>query len=294
MVKQLLTNGDSWTFGSEIMAPEFCVSEGTQGTGMSGRYKPGLDDYHEYNDYYRIPRTWPSYLGNLMDATVVNLSRPARSNDTIYEDTVNWLLENYIVPGKDTKDLTVILGWSSPERKNVMLEELDDITHRYTMWPGMLDESFYQTSGAKKFFKLYITYLWHEKEYIKRFVEQNYQFQNFCKAHNINHFVFNAFYARPELGGPASWKDFKVRDEILSWNKLNDTWFDGTYNWENIKKGLLNQWDQIDIKNFINKDGHSFCSYIHEVVTEEIRMNNWHPSPDSHQVWAKFLYKWIR
>jgi hypothetical protein len=294
MVKTLFTNGDSWTFGSEIMAPEFCVAPGEKGTGMAGRYKSGCDDYHEYNDYYRIPRIWPTVLGKLMDAEVINLARPARSNDTIVEDTTNWILENYIIPGKSTQDLTVVIGWSSPERKNIILEETTDEIHRFTLWPGMRDDSFYPTPGAKKLFKFYVTYLWLEQEYIKRYVEQNYQFQNFCKSYGIEHYVFNAFHAQPHLGGPEVWSDLKIKDSINSWDKLIDTWADGSYNWSSLKRGLCNQWDQVSIKNFVNKDGHSFCSYIHEVVPKEIRMNNWHPSPESHSVWANYLYKWMK
>jgi len=37
--KILLTNGDSWTFGSEIMAPEFLAGPGEKGYGMGLRFK---------------------------------------------------------------------------------------------------------------------------------------------------------------------------------------------------------------------------------------------------------------
>ena len=77
MSKVILTNGDSWTFGSEIMAPEFCVAPGEKGTGMRGIYKEGYDDYMECNDYYRVPRTWSANLGELLGAdSVVNISKP--------------------------------------------------------------------------------------------------------------------------------------------------------------------------------------------------------------------------
>lgn len=294
MVKKLLVNGDSWTFGSEIMAPEFCVSPGEKGHGMAGIYKDGYEDFHECNDYYRIPRIWPTILGNMMGADVVNLSRPARSNDTIYEDTVHWLLENYILPSISTDDLTVIIGWSSPERKNIILQETNNDIHRFTLWPGMNDDRYYQTWGAKKLFKFYVTYLWLEQEYIKRYVEQNYNLQNFCKAHGIKYYVFNAFYAQPDLGGPDKWSDLNVLEMIDKWDNLVDTWADGEYNWNNIKVSLRNQWSQINNRNFINKDALSFRSYIHNNVSENVRMNNWHPSPESHDVWAKYLYDWIK
>lgn len=299
MVKKvLLANGDSWTFGSEIMAPEFCVPIGENGTGMCGKYKPGFDDWREYNDYYRIPRTWPSYLASYMNMEAINISFPARSNDTIYEDTVNWLLENYITKDKDTSELLVVLGWSSPERKNVMLSDpSNDHIHRFTIWPSMVESKFYHSDVAQRHVKHYVKYQWIEQEYLKRYIEQNYQFQNFCKVHKIDYYVFNAFYAQTELGGPDAWPELDIKNAIHCWDNLIDTWADGGYHWNSIRQGLCNQWDQIDATRYVNKDvpeSGSFRGYIHKNVSENIRMNNWHPSPDSHDAWAQFLYNWIK
>ena len=48
----LLTNGDSWTFGSEIIAPEFLDDIKRKGGNAS------YINVSPQNDYYRIPRTW--------------------------------------------------------------------------------------------------------------------------------------------------------------------------------------------------------------------------------------------
>ena len=92
--KILFTNGDSWTFGSEIMAPEFLVGQSEIGFGMANRYKKGYHDWQKCNDYYRIPRIWPTFLAKSLGYKNVNIAWPARSNDTIYNTTVDWLLEN--------------------------------------------------------------------------------------------------------------------------------------------------------------------------------------------------------
>ena len=123
MTRTIFANGDSWTFGSEIAAPEFLAEPG-KGVGMANRFTHEGADYLPSNDYYRIPRVWPSVLGGMLgDTEVINKAWPARSNDTIYRSTMEWLLTNYIASGKDTSDLTVIVGWSSLERKNVVFED---------------------------------------------------------------------------------------------------------------------------------------------------------------------------
>ena len=76
-IKTLLANGDSWAFGSEIMAPEFLADPNEKGEGMGNRYKPDRFCWAAYNDYYRIPRIWPTYLGKILDIPeVVNISQP--------------------------------------------------------------------------------------------------------------------------------------------------------------------------------------------------------------------------
>lgn len=296
MKKVLLTNGDSWTFGSEIMAPEFCVPKGTVGTGMAGRYKQGYDDWKPYNDYYRVPRIWPTYLAENLDIpTVVNLARPARSNDTIYEHTIDWILENYITKKKSTKGLLVVLGWSSPERKNITISDEDGNARWLTLWPQMATPQFYSSSVIKRFLKFYITYQWIEQEYLKRFVEHNYNFQNFCKLHKIDYYVFNSFYSTAGTN-PKSWKDVSIPDSINSWDNLINGWSDEGYDWNSIKRTLLTQWNLIDETRYINKDlgDGSFRAHIYKHVPDDIRMCNWHPSPESHHEWAKFLSDYIR
>ena len=294
MNKILLTNGDSWTFGSEIMAPEFCVPENIRGNGMSGRFKEGYDCYMECNDYYRIPRTWSSYLGGLLNVDqVINISRPGRSNDTIYETTIGWILENYISKNKSTDDLLVVIGWSSPERKNIIIGDSGDKTDStewLTLWPSMEETKYYSSPVIKEFFKFYVTHQWLEQEFLKRYIEQNIQLQNFCKLYNIDYFIFNAFYAHPRKG-PNEWTDISIIDKINSWTNLSDGWNDKFYNWEFIKSTLCHQWQMIDEQRFINKNSPngSFRSYIFDNVDESIRMCNWHPGPNSHEAWAKFL-----
>jgi hypothetical protein len=194
MKKILLTNGDSWTFGSEIVAPEFF----TKPMNSQGQYilKPGFCEVHSENDYFRVPRIWPTFLGNLLNTEIINLAYPGRSNDLIYDTTISWLIENYIKLNKSTSELVVVVGWSSPERTSIIYNDYCHNTVAMdTIWPMFLDApKQYVSRTMKEIFKFYVSNLWVEQEYIKRYVEQTYNLYLFCNKHNIDLFMFNSFY----------------------------------------------------------------------------------------------------
>jgi hypothetical protein len=289
--KILLTNGDSWTFGSEIMAPEFLAEPGEKGYGMGFRFKKNKSDTSLENDYYRIPRIWPSVLAAKLGYESVNLAWPARSNDSIYESTMAWLMKHYIVPNRPTHNLLVIIGWSSPERKNVIIDD-NGCTYMQTIWPAMKETSYYINDAIKKYFKMHVTHLWSEVEYISRFVEQNYNLKTFCDLHKINYRCFNAFYETPSTH-PSMWKSVNIKATIESWDPTRlGGWFDPIVNWEHRIEHLLNQWTTIGDR-FILKDQGSFKSYIDQFVPNTHRMLNWHPSPESHSAWADYLHQQI-
>lgn len=286
----LLTNGDSWTFGSEIMAPEFLADQDEIGYGMANRYKKGCNDWEPYNDYYRIPRIWPTFLAKSINFKNINLARPARSNDTIYNTTIGWLLENYVIPKKDTSNLLVVVGWSSPERKNVIINDADSV-YLQTFWPAMTETKFYISKTVSEYFKFYVKNLWVEQEYIARYIEQNYMLSLFCKSHGINYCCFNGFYLTPGKN-PSKWNDLNIEKILESWNSVKISgWFDPEFQWQNEVKRLQDLWSLIDDDTFIlkDKDPGSFKSYIYGVSEEKNIMINWHPSPEGHRLWASFL-----
>jgi hypothetical protein len=76
MIKNILTAGDSFTYGEELG---------------------------------NINQAWPYQLGKLLDANVLNLATPAASNDKILRVTMDHLLRPHNI------DL-VVIGWASPGR----------------------------------------------------------------------------------------------------------------------------------------------------------------------------------
>ena len=109
--KKLVVAGDSWTYGSEIRDPKLPTS---------------VNDWDEPNDAYRLPRIWPTKLGAHLDAEeVINLSYPAASNDRIVRNLVGWLTQEYLSTGKDTSELFVVVGFTSPERKDFYYRDIN-------------------------------------------------------------------------------------------------------------------------------------------------------------------------
>lgn len=289
----LLTNGDSWTFGSEIAAPELLVEPGHKGHGMGYRFRKGCSDIDEANDYYRIPRIWPTILAQRLGYDNINLAWPARSNDGIYESTVSYIISNYIKPGRSVNDLLVVIGWSSPERKDLMISAANT-TYLQTIWPAMSNVSFYAHDVVRQYFKFHVNHLWVEQEYIGRYVEHNYNLACFLERHGISYYFFNAFYQTPNKS-PSGWESMNVGQAIASWEETTnlDGWCDPWVNWREKITRLANQWHMVCDKRFILKDRGSFKEYIDQQVPSDIRMINWHPSPESHQAWADFLHKYI-
>jgi hypothetical protein len=292
-VKVLLTNGDSWAFGSEIIAPSL-RQDSTQ--KFHPFTNPVIGDIHSHdlrliNDPYRIANIWPTHLSLALGAKNINIGIGAASNDVIYETTIAWLLENYIVPKKDASELLVVVGWSSPERKTVMFEDYAGKVNKLIFWPTMDETKYYRTDLGKKYFDFYSRHLWFEREYITRYVEQHYMLYIFCKAHNINLVMFDSFNS-PKSTTLKDWDEL-VPDIINKWTPLSiDGWL---HDDRSDKKRLVSMWGEIPPNVMINKNKNprSFKGYIDQTLGEVEGMNNMHPSEESHKVWADYIRKYM-
>tara|TARA_Y100000296_G_scaffold60622_1_gene70308 strand:+ start:6405 stop:7256 length:852 start_codon:yes stop_codon:yes gene_type:complete len=278
MRKTLIVNGDSWTHGSEIRDPKLDES---------------IKDYYALNDAYRIPKIYPTHLSNILDCDLVNLSWPADDNKSILNRTISYLVENYIKPKKSTKDLFVIVGWTSPERNSFWWSD-DTENRKFRLWPH--DPSIYN-SLQKEFWKIYVTYLWNIEEYIPRYIMDVLTLQNLCNQYNIKWLCFNAFTSvsknKNDFG---NWTDLDVR-KIL--NKEPFPHIEPPIRVDSREKYSLNYlpvWDTIDKIRFYKKDkkDNTFRSFISKNVNKEDRWNGIHPSPQSHKLWAKELYNYIQ
>lgn len=290
----LLTDGDSWTWGCEISSPHMLNIQDPEGLISPNRFKEGYADYHPENDEYRTSRIWPTLLSKSLGMSLVNIAWPARSNDSIIQCTTAWILK-YLKDGGNPNDLFVVVGFSSPERKNIILEDTDNKLWFQTFWPAMQGVDIYQTPATKKYFNFYVSHLFLEIEYLERFITQCFNLHLLLKNHNIKHLFFNAFFQyRREFY--ESFKEQNIHSLLDELSQLNNIagWSEGTYLFSDRINHLRNMWNFIDDKNFLHKDTFkSFKAIIEEKVSTKDSMNNMHPSPLGHTIFSEYLKPYV-
>jgi hypothetical protein len=286
---KLIVNGDSWTFGSEIVDPQVEKKYASK-FQYTTQY-----DYFPENDQYRIPRNWAYYLGQIMNAEeVINLSVPADDNGTILNRTITYITEKYIFFNKPVDDLLVIIGWSSPER-NFFWYKDGTTTYRFRIWPYV---PHFQIAHNEQFWEYYISYLWNEEEYIPRYVMNNIMLQNFCEANHIKWMAFNSFYQTSR--NIFQWRDMNIKKQAhdLKLDSYGYSYSDLSNNVSSRQHGIYNYgllWETINPIKFYKRDHHlnTFKNFIDRCDHEPI-YNGMHPSTESHKKWAEELYRYMK
>lgn len=278
-MSELIVSGDSWSFGSEIVDPSFKNKD--------------IIDWDACNDEYRTSNIWPNILSNeLKFDRLKNLSFPAISNDRITRSLVNYITKYYLYEDKPTDDIFVIVGLSSPERKEFFYK--DNQGTWVTLWPAW-EHNYSEHVGMSDFAKSYICYFNNVEEYLNRYVNQIYYLQNFFKANNIKYLIFQSFYQPTEFHNKINeWNDTPY---ITEWNTSfhgsGDT-IDSKYYMGSSEPEI---WKLIDSTRFMNKNekNHSFHGYLLE---QQIKDNNsyfvgLHPNEKGHKIWSDKLTNYI-
>lgn len=274
-VKLIYANGDSWTAGDIVDPDKF---------GDQNQYA-----MHPDNDGYRLPRVWPHKLGKLLNKEVLNKAVAGSSNDAIVRNTVNdvlGLLNKY-----KPEELFVIIGWSSPERKDFFYKEDDAIHGHYEcMYPAEMGHFNSAFDDINQFHKLYVTKFWHEEEYVIRHCVNTITVHNLLKNLGIKHLFFNAFYeGKTEVLDPAYNRIFHnktVEKFIEDFLTDNNPDYLKRLNVTNIVK----EYQNIFSTNFHPQ---SFISYIMEVqgnfgIGEYLQF---HPTELGHEAWSQELFR---
>ena len=274
-VKLIYTNGDSWTAGDIIDPKKF---------GEQFQYV-----MHPDNDEYRLPKVWPHKLGVLLGKQVLNKAVAGSSNDTIVRNTLNDVLE--LLKVYRPEELYVIIGWSSPERKDFFLKKDDEIHgHFECIYPAELDHFQSVLDDINQFHKLYVTRFWHEEEYITRHCINTITVHNFFKSLGIKHMFFNAFYEGKAEVFDQDYNRIFHNNTVESFIEE----FQTTSKPEYLKRlhinNLLDEYQNIFKETFHHQ---SFISYIMEVqgnlgIGDYLKF---HPTELGHEVWSKKLYK---
>ena len=111
--------GDSWCWASELVDP---IEEPVP----IMNYPNGGFERHDkpVNTAYRLKHRYLNIFADKIGATeLIDLSRPSRSNDAIIRVLVEWLTNEGYTSGRDTSDLFITIGWTSPERREFYIKK---------------------------------------------------------------------------------------------------------------------------------------------------------------------------
>ncbi|MFN8771071.1 MAG: DUF6071 family protein [Neisseriaceae bacterium] len=157
-----LANGCSMCYGSELY--------------------DDLETRKCFDNVERFKNSWPGKLGSTLGFNqVVNLGYPGGSNDRILRTTITWILQNWSSNSKN--NLFVIIGWSSPMRREFYLNE---------KWRQLIPHHDYSDPEASILNRVYREIAWSTYESAIRFAIQVITLQNFLKQHNIPYLFFDA------------------------------------------------------------------------------------------------------
>jgi hypothetical protein len=173
MIQQLYACGCSWTEGAEL----------------SDYSSPDMFTQMYYN-------SWPWFLGqNLGLSLVINEGSGAGSNFRIFRKTSEFIID-YIEQGKDPKELLVVIGWTTPERNEL---GVDNRIVKLTIQNPLINHSeikIYQDDIKeyhKKFYELY-----SDSYAIRMQLIYMKNLRLLCKGSGIKYFDFIALGNRPE------------------------------------------------------------------------------------------------
>ena len=274
-MKLILCDGDSWTAG-DIINPEL---------KLINENHANVND--PLNDSYRLPKVWPHKLGKLLNIDTLNIAHAGSSNDAIVRRTMRKVKE--LLLDYEAKDLFVIVGWSSPERKDFYY------TGEWDAWETIHPVSNYQPIPDKdidKFYEIYRDKFWNEQEYVERYIQQNLLLHYFLKEHNVKHLFFDAFYET--RGHRSMFNSLNIDDVIISSGYETESHYALMKYFLKVKKEFsLNDSFRnllLDKNKVFEYNGKQLNSFKEELFNTK----DHHPSEKGHEIWAKNLFKELK
>ena len=271
--KIILCEGDSWTAG-DLLDPKL------EERGITYINSPE-------NDSYRLPKVWPNMLGEISNIKVLNTAVAGSSNDGIVRRTLNQvikLLEEY-----KPEDILVVIGWSSPERKDFFYN--DGVVHK--RWETLYPAELYQKHISKelqKFYELYVKYFWDVEEFSNRYIEQCLLISNFLDGFGIKYYFFNAFYESSIEGYTNLYdKYFKNKVRGIPDERALEFYEELTNLKGETDKVFFNEYRKIYNSHFLRISFKNFCDMIE--ANRLVKFDNNHPSYKMHKEWSKYLHK---
>jgi len=268
---RLVGCGDSWCYGDElhdpVISPNFVFGK------ESLNLIPG-------NIKYRVENRYLNLFGKMIGADeIVCLGFRSSSNDAIVRTLIDWLVTEGYTTGRDTSDLFISIGWTSPERREFMYKKKwgSDNWIPIGPWPVGDPEKF---QDLNQFQNLLIENFWHPAEFMNRWIRQLWQTQLLLKNLNIKYAMHQAFYHHHH-------------QMIREWN-------DQKY-LKNAKDVIIDSdktiWSLIDPIRFMHKDDEHIGTFHHYIIGQvngdkKSVFAEWHPNSLGHKLWADHMYEY--
>ena len=270
---RLVGVGDSWCWGAELVDP-IIDPEPIMNMPGGGFERQAIPE----NIEYRLKNRYINRFADMVGADeLVDLSEPSLSNDAIVRVLMEYLSTEGYFTGRDTSDLFISIGWSSPERREFHTRKpwrhsatgFDD--HKIAFGPWSMDQDHEGDEDLNRFFRLYFDKFWSESEFIHRHINQVWQMSKILKNYGIKFVMHQAFYHHHE--------------------KMIYDWDDEEYekNFNKITPGDKALWEDIDSDTFI-RDTTAWQHMLTKGTTEEVFIV-FHPSAEGHKHWAEYLYQ---
>lgn len=259
MARIIIAEGDSWTAG-DIIDPKLW-EQGERFVNAKS------------NDEYRLPRVWPAKLGKLLNTNVHNNSVAGSSNEGILRRIHN-LIPKYLNEYR-RKDIHVIIGFTSPERRDFCSKAGWD-----TIYPLQIPSLSENLTTHEQFMKSYAELYWIPEDYLSRYVNTVISLHYFLKALKIKHTFFNAFYEN----STGIFNGTTIRDTVNEFKTSNPESRLRHLNIDQSIDTFLSIYDNHFIKT-------SFLGYIKTIgeTDSDKYFDKHHPTEYSHQLWAEYL-----
>jgi len=266
----LLGCGDSWCWGDELVDMTLYPNY---------KFSDDLLDLVD-NNAYRENTRYINLLGKKLNADrVYCLAFRGSSNDAIFRTLIEYLAREQYLFGRETSELFISIGWTSPERREFYFKETWGADNWMPVGPWLLD-----SNGSRPYLNdfqnLLFEHFWHTAEYMNRWTRQLYFTELLLKSLNIRYVMHQAFYhsdkktindwSSDDLNNA---KDFISKEDSMIYQSLNE-------------------------KTFIGKNNShmTFHNYILQKVNGDYKkvFAEWHPNELGHKLWADFLYDYVK
>lgn len=283
-MKRLIANGDSWTFGTEIIDPEI---KNKFRTAQLNKLILVIG-----NRPYRLANIWPTHLANHFNAESVNLGHQGDCNNAIAERTIDYIARHDL-RGPDN---FVVIGWTAPERTYYYMNPVGNRKLRTVISAASLEQEQHQP--AIDFLSVHFSHMILPEEYWTRYARTVVLLEQFLKSRDIPYLMFNAFYSQDSFAG-TDWRclqDVNVREAIASLRPMTYQYTQGNDLLEMEESWAANLWDSVDPVRWYRKDQKqsSFRSYVSSVMDSPfVEMHHGHPNEQAHRLWADELKNYI-